>query len=195
MPTDPDITPEQMEQRIARFATLVPTKKKFDNAGVGIPEAAYEYTAARNIFFLMAPEGVARGGTSRPAVTGQPGLEVSIVDCPPGNGAALHRHERTWETFMPLTGPYEIIWGDNGRHRVVLQPFDLIAVPAGIYRAFRNAGTTDAKMLVLIQGGQEIMNDLLFDHAVGERIRQDFGDGVLANFRKIGTRFAEEAGA
>lgn len=183
--------PVAMQKRIARFKTLVPTKTKYADDKVGIPMGAYEELAARNIFLLMAPAGVARGGTSRPIVEGQPGVEVSIVECPPGNGPALHRHERTYETFMPLDGRYEITWGDNGEHSVVLDPFDLIAVPAGIYRAFRNVDDHDAKMLVLIQGGKEVMNDLVFQHEVGAGIERRWGTEVRRNFSKIGIEFAE----
>jgi uncharacterized RmlC-like cupin family protein len=183
--------PIAMEKRIARFKKLVPTKTKFNGPEVGIPIEAYETLASKNIFLIMAPAGVARGGTSRPAIEGQPGVELSIVDCPPGQGPALHRHERTYETFMPLTGRYEISWGDNGEHSTTLEPFDTFAVPAGIYRAFRNVDDHDAKMLVVIQGGKEVMNDLVFQDKVGDRIESIYGSEVRSNFKKIGIEFAE----
>jgi len=191
MTTPQDLNdPVAMEKRIARFKTLVPTKTKFAGGNVGIPIAAYEELAARNIFLIMAPAGVARGGTSKPIIEGQPGVELSIVECPPGNGPALHRHERTYETFMALDGKYEVTWGDNGEHSIVLEPFDTIAVPAGIYRAFRNVDDHDAKMLVVIQGGKEVMNDLIFQHKVGAGIEERFGAEVRGNFSKIGIEFA-----
>ncbi|MFA7680699.1 MAG: cupin domain-containing protein [Pigmentiphaga sp.] len=182
--------PIAMEKRIARFKTLKPTKTKYEDPSVGIPMNAYEQLAAHSIFLIMAPQGVARGGTSRPAVEGQPGVEISIVECPPGQGPALHRHERTYETFMALDGKYEITWGDDGEHSTILEPFDLIAVPAGIYRAFRNVDDHTAKLLVVIQGGKEVMNDLIFQHKVADKIEQGWGKDVLDRFSKIGIQFA-----
>ncbi len=183
--------PAVMEKRTARFKNLTPTKNKYEDPRVGIPAAAYQELAARDIYLIMAPTGVARGGTSRPAVEGEPGVEVSIVECPPGNGAALHIHGQTYETFMPLNGRYQIIWGNEGEHSKILEPYDLITVPAGIYRGFRNVDDHPAKMLVLMQGGREIMNDVTFHHEVGTRILKNWGEEIHGNFPKIGIRFAD----
>ena len=185
-----DFTSEMMEKQIARLGDLQPTKKGYDNAATGVPIAAYEMLAARDIYLLMAPEGRTRGA-SKAAITGAPGLEVSIVDCPPGNGAALHAHERTHESFMPLTGRFELTWGEHGEHSVVLQPFELLAVPPGLYRSFRNIEDHDAKMLALIQGApNDAMSGITYEAGVGARIEERFGADATVNMARIGIRFA-----
>ena len=57
----------------------------------------------------------------------------------PGNGAAFHS-QGSEETFIALTGRWEVYWGDEGRESVVLEPFDGMVVPDGVLRGFRNVG-------------------------------------------------------
>ena len=65
----------------------------------------------------------------------------------PGNGAAFHSHGSE-ETFIVLTGRWEVYWGDEGRESVVLEPFDGMVVPDGILRRFRNVG--EALLLTIL---------------------------------------------
>src|SRR3546814_1693345 len=69
-----------------------------------------------------------------------------------GNGAALHAHE-TEEVFMPLIGPWAIVWmTDDGEKEIVLEPFDTISIPMGVYRGFRYVGDGKGTLLTLIGG-------------------------------------------
>lgn len=179
-----------MNGRVARLQDLEPTKRSYESVGTGVPSAAYEMLAARNIYMLMAPKNRSRG-MNKPAVEGLPGLEVAIVECPPGNGAELHAHERTTESFMPLDGRYEIIWGDKGENTILLEPYDFVSVPPGVYRAFRNADDHEAKMLVFIQGADSSsMNDITYEASVEQRIQARFGPEATQNMANIGIRFA-----
>jgi quercetin dioxygenase-like cupin family protein len=67
------------------------------------------------------------------------GFTVTYVRAPQGCGAALHRHP-TEEVFLTLKGKWEIYWleGDSGRS-ITLDPGDIVNVPIGVYRGFRNA--------------------------------------------------------
>lgn len=179
------VTPAEMERHIARFAKLQPQKAEYEKRG--IPTAAFEMLAAKTIYLLMAPEGE-QGSTASPAVTGQPGLTVNIVRCPPGNGPLLHAHMHTQENFMALSGRWEVRWGDAGEHATILEPFDLIAVPKGTGRQFRNVGKDDALLLVLIQG-EEALNDIYYAPEVGEELVRRFGSDTKAAFEKIGFSF------
>jgi hypothetical protein len=65
------------------------------------------------------------------------GFNLGMIQCDPGNGTALHRH-KTEEVFMPLVGPWAITFMTaQGQKEIVLQPFDTIHVPVGVYRGFR----------------------------------------------------------
>ena len=187
-------TTQFMPPSIARFSELTPTKKNYAGESVGVPVAAYEMLAAKDIYLLMAPAGTKRGMSSnKPAIGGLPGLEVSIVDCPPGNGAGLHAHHRTTETFVPLDGRYEFTWGPRGEHKVVLGPHDMISVPPGNYRSFKNVDNKPARMLVFIQGEKDAaMNDIVYDKVSAEQIEASHGGQVRDNFKHIGITFADE---
>ena len=84
------------------------------------------------------------------------GFAVTYVrHTPKGHGAALHRHP-TEEVFIAAKGPWEIFWleGETER-RVTLQPGDIVNVPIGIYRGFRNASDDKEATLIAIVGGPD----------------------------------------
>ena len=189
-----EISPSEMEQYVARFKDLAPSKKSFKVENTGIPGEAYEMIAAHSVYSVMAPEGNTRKA-AKPGVIGVPGLEVAIAECPPGNGPALHNHQRTVETFMCLTGQYEIVWGNHGEHSVVLEPFDLCSVPAGVYRRFKNVSQLpNAKLLVLVQGKvEDTFGDVAFDPRIATEVESRWGPEVLKNFKNIGITFGENS--
>jgi len=76
-------------------------------------------------------------------------FHIDFVKAEPGNGAALHSHGSE-ETFVPLTGQWDVAWGDNGEESVTLQPFDGIVVPPGVLRSFRNISNELATLLVVL---------------------------------------------
>src|SRR5262245_23204236 len=75
-----------------------------------IPPGAVEKVAARRVYPVMAPADY-QGRSAWAPVKGPRGLTVSIAECEPGNGPGLHRH---------------------------LKPPDMISVPRGENRSFRN---------------------------------------------------------
>lgn len=186
----PHFTPEQMEARVARFKALQPSKKSYSIETVGVPGEAYNLLADNEVFVLLAPQGNKRSA-ARPAILGDPGLEVVIVQCKPGHGPALHAHTRTNEIFVCMSGRYELMWGDEGEHSVFLEPFDMFAVPKGVFRSFRNASEDPtARMLVMVQGGvEDAFNDVYFDARVGDAIEERWGAEVRKNFKNIGITF------
>lgn len=179
--------------QFAKFAELSPTKKNYTGEALGIPIAAYELLAAKNIFLMMAPEGTTRGRSkNKPAIAGYPGVEVSIVECPPGNGAGLHIHHRTYESFVSIDGTFEIAWGPEGENRTVLSPCDMVSIPPGVYRSFRNVGDKPARMLGFIQGPKDAaMNDIVYSKSAADEVEAAHGAEVKGNFQRIGITFAE----
>lgn len=75
----------------------------------------------------------------------------TIVRADPGKGAPPHAHT-TEEVFMPLTGRWAIYWGEDGEHRVFLERWDAVTIPAPVMRGFWNA-SEEAAFLLAIQGG------------------------------------------
>ena len=87
---------------------------------------------------------------------GAHGFAVTYVrSTPKGHGAALHRHP-TEEVFIALKGPWEVFWLEGEAERVVtLQPGDIVNVPIGIYRGFRNASDDPEATLIAVVGGPD----------------------------------------
>ncbi len=84
------------------------------------------------------------------------GFAVTYVrHTPKGHGAALHRHP-TEEVFIAAKGPWEVFWLEGEVERTVtLQPGDIVNVPIGIYRGFRNAGDDPEATLIAVVGGPD----------------------------------------
>jgi len=84
------------------------------------------------------------------------GFAVTYVrHTPKGHGAALHRHP-TEEVFIAARGPWEVFWLEGEIERAItLQPGDIVNVPIGIYRGFRNASDDPEAMLIAVVGGPD----------------------------------------
>jgi quercetin dioxygenase-like cupin family protein len=84
------------------------------------------------------------------------GFAVTYVrNTPKGHGAALHRHP-TEEVFIAAKGPWEVFWLEGETERAItLQPGDIVNVPIGIYRGFRNAGDDPEATLIAVVGGPD----------------------------------------
>ncbi len=184
------VTPAEFEHCVARFAKVAPQKHDAA-ANTGIPVEASEMVAAKEIRYYMGPAGAstAVGGGAPPAVNGPAGLSVYLVACPPGNGPMLHAHMHTVETFFCVDGRFEITYGDHGENATVLEPRDMVAVPPGVTRKFKNVADADGHLLVLIQGDPNQMGDILYTPEIGEEIVRRFGAGAKQGFEKTGIGF------
>lgn len=78
---------------------------------------------------------------------------------PPGQGAPPHVHHREQETFVVLEGEYEFQCGDR---KFKGSRGSMVVLPKDIPHAFRNAGsTTGRSVVILVPGGMEkVFEDL-----------------------------------
>jgi hypothetical protein len=79
-------------------------------------------------------------------------------------------------------------WNDEGAEREVLRRFDTISFPPGVCRAFRNIGSTEGILQVVITGGVHDMNDIAFTPGARRDI-EAVGAGLAAEFEKAGFKF------
>ena len=190
--TTKTLSPEAMENRVARFNKLQ-TYQQQNLATHGIPQGAMEKITARKVFPVMAPADY-QGRSAGAPVKGPRGLIVTIAECEAGNGPGLHRHLNTVENFMCLTGRFEIAWGDNGEHKLVLDPLDMISVPRGENRQLpqrlqRNrppAGDDRA-------GDRRTGRSDLLCAEPRQGNRNEYGKSALEGLQKIGFKFEEPA--
>jgi uncharacterized RmlC-like cupin family protein len=183
-------TQEEMKSRIARFKDVVPTKKKHLE-GKGIPVEVLEMITAQTTRNIMSPGPLPGTLTPMPSVVGGDAgvFRLGIVTCPPDNGPGLHVHYKTHETFLALTGKWEIQWGDHGEETTVLEPYDLIAVPPTVTRRFVNISDEDAHLLVVIQGAREEFDDVDRVPETAQAIAAKFGQGMVDKLESLGWTF------
>lgn len=90
---------------------------------------------------------------------------VGMLCLPPGGEAASHRH-RTNEVFVALSDePVVVYWGEDPVREETLAKWDVISIPAGVWRGVRNDGDADTYVLGIgggaDGGGAEFHPDIL----------------------------------
>jgi uncharacterized RmlC-like cupin family protein len=190
------VTPAEMQSRIARFKELVSTKAKHA-ADKGIPAEVFEIMTAKTTYNVMSPANLGGQLSPKPAVVGGDAgvFRLGIVVCPPGNGPALHIHWKTHETFIALDGRWEIQWGDEGQDKVVLEPYDLIAVPPRVARRFVNTSEQDARLMVIIQGQPDDFDDVGRMPSTAQMIAEKYGPEMVQKLEANGWTFVPDARA
>jgi uncharacterized RmlC-like cupin family protein len=192
--TTKSLNPQMMEARVARFNKLQTYQTQNFDAH-GIPPGAVEKITARRVYPVMAPADY-QGRSAGAPVKGPRGLIVSIAECEPGNGPGLHRHLNTVENFMCLSGRFEIAWGDHGEHALVLDPLDMISVPRGENRSFRNISNETGRLLVMIVPETDEQADpIAYAPSLAKEIESQYGKAALQGLAKIGFKFEDEPAA
>jgi len=93
---------------------------------------------------------------------------------------------------MCLSGRFEIAWGDNGEHSLVLEPLDMISVPRGENRRFRNVSNETGRLLVLIVPETDQQADpISYAPSLAKEIETEYGKGALEGLQKVGFKFED----
>ena len=141
MPNNPALI-DQMRARTARFDKLRPSAEAF--VDTRIPEHE------RDIYNVIG-RGVTEDSSLAPAITAVEGFNVTYIGADAGKGAALHSHQ-TVEVFVALTGRWVVYWGEDGDGETELNTLDMISVPVGVMRGFRNVGNEHAYLMAILGG-------------------------------------------
>ncbi len=183
-----EVSPEEMAARMARFADLRSYSDQHDESS-GIPAKAMEKLTAHKVYPVMVPREYTGRSAMAPVKAGER-VVLAIAECPPGDGPGLHNHEITTESFFCLQGRFEITWGDEGEHMVVLEPMDFVSVPQGVMRAFRNISDETGRLFVTIELGDPGSNDRVAYHPnVADELEEEFGEKTVATLKEIGFKF------
>jgi mannose-6-phosphate isomerase-like protein (cupin superfamily) len=183
-------TQAEMKKRIARFNDVVPVKKKHLE-DKGIPPEVLEMIMAKTTRNMMSPGPLPGQLSPTPAVEGGDAgvFRLGIATCPPGQGPGLHVHYNTHETFIALSGRWEIQWGDKGEESTMLEPLDLIAIPPKVTRRFINRSDVEANLMVIIQGQREEFDDVDRVPETAAAIAERYGEGMLEKIKTLGWKF------
>ena len=184
------VSTDEMRRRMARFKDLKSYQYQ-NEAASGIPMEVLEKIAAHRVYPLMVPAGYT-GRSAQAPIKSAPGLVLSIAECPPNDGPAMHIHEQTIENFFCLSGRFEIAWGDPGEEQsVVLEPLDFISVPPGVPRKFTNLHATETgRLLVIIHVQNAEQSDRIsYQPELREEIERKHGRQTVDALDGIGIRF------
>lgn len=167
------VSPAEMEERVARWdkREVIPIQKI-------LPPELNRETIADQVFGIVTSnsgDDPQNFFDTAPIVSGVKGLAVSMVTCPANQGPGNHVHQFTYENFMPMTGKWRIFWGDDSEHHVDLDQWDMVSVPPGTMRKFRNLSSERSTMLVIAYGEGKLDNDIYIPPAEIRRLRERFG--------------------
>ena len=138
------VTLKDMESRTARFKELSYSSQGY--LDTRIP------AHARNTYNVIG-RGVTEDPKLAPAIKDAQDFNLTYIGADPGKGAALHDH-LTVEVFIPMTGKWTIIWGDEGQYEVTVEQFDVVSMPPGVMRGFRNEGDEHAFIMAILGGSE-----------------------------------------
>ncbi len=133
---------DEMRSRTALFKNLRPSQQAF--VDTRIPEHE------RDIYNVIG-RGVTEDSNLQPAITAVEGFNVTYIGADPGKGAALHSHS-TVEVFVAMTGRWVVYWGGDGDGETELGALDMVSVPVGVMRGFRNVGNEHAYLMAILGG-------------------------------------------
>jgi quercetin dioxygenase-like cupin family protein len=148
----PVVSVEEMERRnVARVSAM----KGSDLAFLDQRIPGYQREII-NIIGMGVVENLSDPDLSPKIAAPAHGFAVTYVrHTPKGHGAALHRHP-TEEVFIAAKGPWEVFWLEGTVERTItLHEGDIVNVPIGIYRGFRNAGDDPEATLIAVVGGPD----------------------------------------
>tara|TARA_Y100000588_G_scaffold234437_1_gene248059 strand:- start:7793 stop:8323 length:531 start_codon:yes stop_codon:yes gene_type:complete len=140
--TQRDFHMEDMKKRYAKFSEMKLSKQAF--VDTRLPEHE------RDLYNVIG-NGVSEDPELKPSINTVEGFNIHYVGAEPGKGAALHTHT-TVEVFFAMSGKWSVYWGENGENNIELDTFDIISVPKGVMRGFKNIGDSYANLMAILGG-------------------------------------------
>lgn len=147
------VSTEEMQQRIFRF-------KDIEGKGtpVGVPLMFIDSILPGHyrMNYAVIGDTASEDPDYRPILTQPHKFQIGMFMCPPGNGPAWHTHDYI-EMFMPLSGKFRFYYGndpdgaDNPEGEALVEPWDMISLPPGLWRSFENAGEEDAWCFAVLE--------------------------------------------
>jgi hypothetical protein len=188
----PELSQEQVEARISRFARLTPLAVQDDPE---MPLAAKGIIHCRELLSVIG----LKSATPTPINPNAPirdaaGMAMTIGVRPPDTRPSLHARHETYGAFTMPRGRFEIRWNDDGEQSATLDRLDAISFPPRIDRCFKNVSDEDGIIQIVIAGGVHDITGIDVAPSVGERPR-GYGGVVFKKSEDIGSTFTAHENA
>lgn len=157
---------EAMLARVARFAER--------EADPGAFPDLKQQQGRRSVSYLLSPSGL--GGS---APIQQPhNFHLSISTLSKGIRPTVHSHPYN-EVFMPLNARFRLHWGEELSESIDLEPFDVVSVPAGVFRTFENLDDHDGFMVAIFDHGGDPHTGIVVPPDVFEKFYRGWNPGMV----------------
>jgi quercetin dioxygenase-like cupin family protein len=158
------VSREEMTHRIAHFRD----RQADPNAFPDLKSQA----GRRSVSYVISP-----GQTGGPAPISQAhNFHLSISELSKGIRPTVHSHPYT-EVFMPLDARFQVLWGEHLEDSVVLEPFDIISVPPGVFRTFENLDEHPGHMMAIFDHGGDPHTGIVVPPDVFEKFYRGWTPG------------------
>jgi quercetin dioxygenase-like cupin family protein len=143
----PTISTDEMQARIVRFPEV---RER------GIPLMFIDSILPRHhrMNFAIVGDTASENPEFQPILAQPHKFQIGMVNAPPGCGPAYHTHDYI-ELFFVLTGRWRYYWGNDPagvpEGEAFLDPWDMISLPAGLYRGFENVSAEPAWLLAVLE--------------------------------------------
>jgi quercetin dioxygenase-like cupin family protein len=137
-----DVKADPMQGRIARWADI-------QRKGVPVMFIDSVLDGHYRMNYSVVGDTASENPDYEVAIDAPHKFQIGMFEAPPGNGPGWHTHTYV-EVFMPLTGTWRFIYGedpddpDGNVSEVLLGPWDVISFPPHLYRRFENASDENA---------------------------------------------------
>jgi len=137
-----DVKADPMEGRIARWADI-------RTKGTAVMFIDSVLPGHYRMNYAVLGDTASENPDYEVAISEPHKFQIGMFEAPPGNGPGWHTHTYV-ELFMPLTGTWRFTYGDDADDAednvtsVLLEPWDIISFPPGLYRRFENASEENA---------------------------------------------------
>lgn len=157
---------EEMLSRVARFSQR--------QADPGAFPDLKQQGMQRSVSYRVSP-----GQTGGPAPISQPhNFHLSISTLSKGIRPTVHSHPYN-EVFMPLNAHFRLHWGEDLDQSIDLEPFDLVSVPAGVFRTFENLDEQDGFMVAIFDHGGDPHTGIVVPPDVFEKFYRGWNPGMV----------------
>ncbi len=160
------VSREQMLTRVARFAER--------QANLGAFPDLKQQVGVRSVSYRLSP-----GQTGGPAPIDAPhNFHLSISTLSKGIRPTVHSHPYN-EVFMPLNARFRVFWGETLEDSLDLDPFDVISVPAGVFRTFENLEDHPGYMMAIFDHGGDPHTGIVVPPEVFEQFYRNWNPGMV----------------
>ena len=157
---------QEMSTRVARFKDRAPNLGAFPDLK--------EQGGKRSVSYLLSP-----GALGGPAPITQPhNFHLSVSELSKGIRPTVHSHPYN-EVFMPLDARFRMLWGENLEESIDLEPFDVISIPAGVFRTFENLDDQPGHMVAIFDHGGDPHTGIVVPPDVFEKFYRNWNPGMV----------------